>query len=263
MSMVNRHALSLGSTCSLTSGGKLAAKASASDKRSRWPSSASRRVEPPCPSLLAVATGLPSNSTVAVKHSVSSLAKSATLRFFSVMRSWVLVSMVSPDVDRVMTRPWRDVATIPWVGERRHRCPGGQRSPVRCRGELAGGVGGTHGSLDTLAAGMVLRQQQHMRWSIGVAPPCVIQQSEFIANGLPRPKKSSPKGAGREDYSTLVSLPSVSKLRRTVAPASLGCGVYRQDFGSSSSMARAGETEQPTAMNVAMVCASASSRPWS
>lgn len=31
--------------------------------------------------------------------------------------------------------------------------PGGQRSPERCRGELAGGVGGTHGSLDTLAAG--------------------------------------------------------------------------------------------------------------
>ena len=38
---------------------------------------------------------------------------------------------------------WRKVASM----------PGGQRSPERCRGELAGGVGGTHGGLDTLAAG--------------------------------------------------------------------------------------------------------------
>ncbi len=135
-------------------GGRLLANSSAWASSAAWPCNARTNVEPPCPSLRASAMGLPSNMTVAVKHSVSSLAKSATLRFLRVMRSCrVMVSMGSPDIDRVDDTPltgrgihpvgWRKVASM----------PGGQRSPERCRGELAGGVGGTHGSLDTLAAG--------------------------------------------------------------------------------------------------------------
>jgi hypothetical protein len=74
--------------------------------------------------------------------------------------------------------------------------PGGQRSPVGCRGELAGGMGEAHGSLDTLAAGMALRQQRYMRGSIGLEVGCVILQSGFIAARLPRPsKKQLPEGS--------------------------------------------------------------------
>src|SRR3546814_10103533 len=68
--------------------------------------------------------GVPSNTTVALKHIVSSLAKSATLRFFSVMRSClVMLSMGSPEIDRVATCPRRDVAAIPWVGKKEASMP--------------------------------------------------------------------------------------------------------------------------------------------
>lgn len=57
--------------------------------------------------------------------------------------------------------------------------PSGQRSPVRCRGELAGGAGGTRGSLDTLAAGCC----QYIGNAGGrMARPagCVADQSEAV-----------------------------------------------------------------------------------
>src|SRR3989344_6011423 len=87
---------------------------------------ASRWVEPPCPSLLAVATGLPSNSTVAVKHSVSSLAKSATLRVLRRMRCW---SMVMGPPERMA---W--ATGTAWERRRRRTIWGGTKEGISARG---------------------------------------------------------------------------------------------------------------------------------